>query len=176
MRHVESSSPTRDRTQTLCIGSPVLASGPPGKAGLTCFRRKLEKLNSYTDEGSEACSCLPPPLPICQRCSQVSTLRMDVVTMFPTHPCPLPSVITFHCSVVPWEVVTAPTTSLPWRCASWPWRALRRDAGGHGVDQVTAGLDEVVSEVDEVVSEEKDRVLQLEGKVTLGYGCTQRRL
>lgn len=30
-------------------------------------------------------------------------------------------------------------------------------------------------EVDEVVSEEKGRVIQLEGKVTLGYGCIQRR-
>ena len=128
------------------------------------------------DEGSEARSCLPPPLPICQRCSQVSKLRMDVVPVFPTHPCPLPSIITFHCLAVPWEVVTAPTTSFPWTCTSWLWRALRRDAEGCGVDQVTAGLDEVVSEVDEVVSEEMGRVIQLEGKMTLEYGCTQRRL
>ena len=137
------------------LGAQVLATGPPGKAGPTCFRRKLEKPNSHMAEGSEACRCLPPPLPLCQRRSRASKLRMGVVPVLPAHPCPLPSIVTFHCPVVPWEEVPVPTTALPWRCASWPWRALRRDAGGRGADQVTAGLDGVVSEVDEMVSEEK---------------------
>lgn len=75
--------------------------------------------------------------------------------------CPRVVPITFHCPVAPWEEGPVPSTALPWRCASRPWRALRRDAGGRGVDQVTAGLDGVVSE-------DKGRVIQLEGKVTLG--------
>ena len=36
LRHVGSSSLTRDRTWALCIGSAVLASGPPGKSRSHC--------------------------------------------------------------------------------------------------------------------------------------------
>ena len=37
LRHVESSSPTRDQARTPCSGSPVLTTGPPGESPTHCL-------------------------------------------------------------------------------------------------------------------------------------------
>ena len=110
------------------------------------------------------------PTPHLSEALTASKLRMGVVPVLPAHPCPLPSIVTFHCPVAPWEEVPVPTTALPWRCAGWPWRALRRDAGGRGAEQVTAGLDGVVSEVDEVVSKRRGQGYTAGGEGDPGIG------
>ena len=57
LRHVGSCSPSRDRTQALCIGSTVLATGPPEKFPIlfsnegSLVRKELGILKSIMEAG-----------------------------------------------------------------------------------------------------------------------------